>query len=85
MAQAADRARLLGRSIVVGCMDEDTSGGLVDFVTAQPVDLQAYSSSSWVNFPVIQSIEEEDGRGEQFFPSLESLVNTAIFNLVVFR
>lgn len=32
--------------------------------------------------PVIQVYRQKDGRGAQFFPSLESLVNTAIFNLV---
>jgi hypothetical protein len=85
VAQAAERVRLLGQTIVVGCQDDDTSGGLVDFVTAQPVALQAYSSSSWVNFPVLQAMQQRDGRGEQFFPSLQSLVNTAIFNVVVFR
>jgi len=83
VARAALSIRGLGRRIVVGCQDEDTSGGLADFITAQPIELQAYLTSSWANFPVLQSLQGNDGRGEQYFPSLQSLVNTAIFNLVV--
>jgi hypothetical protein len=84
VADAVERARKDdGRTIVVGCMDDDTSGGRVDFVTAQPIALQAYAASSWANFPVIQAQKGRDGRGEQYFPYLQSLVNTAIFNEVI--
>lgn len=55
----------------------------IDFVTQQPIALQAYSTASWANFPVLQSKLGKDGRGGQYFPSLQSLVNTAIFNTVV--
>ena len=83
-AGAAEMIRQDGKTIVVGCMDEDTSGGRVDFVTSQPIALQGYSAASWANFPVIQAQQEgRDGRGEQFFPGLQSLVNTDIFNQVV--
>ena len=83
IADAAEMLRRDGKTIVVGCMDEDTSGGRVDFVTAQPIALQAYSAASWANFPVIQAQQHgRDGRVEQYFPGLQSLVNTAIFNQV---
>jgi hypothetical protein len=81
VADAADMMRRMNRNIIVGCMDEDTSGGKIEFVTAQPIQLQGYSTSTWANFPVIQAREGNDGRAEQFFPSLQSLVNTAIFNI----
>jgi hypothetical protein len=84
VAQAAELARRVdGRTVVVGCQDKDTTGGMINFVTAQPIELQAYSSSTWVNFPVIQAQQGKDGRGEQYFPSLSSLVNTAVFNTII--
>jgi len=83
VADAVESARNLGRTIVVGCQDEDTSGGRVDFVTTQPIQLQGYHASSWANFPVIKSLQGRDGRGEQYFPGLQSLVNTAIFNIII--
>jgi hypothetical protein len=84
VAQAAELARKIdGRTIVVGCQDKDTTGGMIDFVTAQPIELQAYSTSTWASFPVIQEQQGKDGRGEQYFPSLGSLVNTAVFNTII--
>lgn len=79
-SDAVRQARQQGRTVVIGCMDYDTAGVSVDFVTVQPERLQAYSTSTWVNFPVIQENRGNDGRGKQFFPSLDSLVHTAIFN-----
>ena len=84
VVDAVERVRLDdGRTIVVGCTDNDTTGGRVDFVVAQPIALQAQATSSWANLPVIQAQKGRDGRGEQYFPSLQSLVNTAIFNQVI--
>jgi hypothetical protein len=84
VAQAAEMAGMIsGTEIVVGCQDADTTGGMINFVTAQPIELQAYSASSWVNFPVIQAQQGKDGRGEQYFPSLNSLVHTAVFNNII--
>jgi hypothetical protein len=85
VADAVERAQKDdGRTIVVGCMDDDTSGGRVNFVTAQPIALQAYAASSWANFPVIQAQKGHDGREEKYFPYLQSLVHTAIFNEAIF-
>jgi hypothetical protein len=84
VAQAAELARKIdGRTVVVGCQDKDTTGGMINFVTAQPIELQAYSTSTWASFPVIQEQQGKDGRGEQYFPSLGSLVNTAVFNTII--
>lgn len=85
VADAVDAAKAVspGRTIVVGCQDTDTSGGRINFVTAQPIELQGYSAATWANFPVMQSAQGKDGRGEQYFPSLQSLVNTAIYNIIV--
>jgi hypothetical protein len=84
VAKAAEMAsEINGREIVVGCSDEDPTGGKIDFVTALPIELQAYQSSSWANLPVIQSQLGKDGRGEQYFPSLASLINTDVFNTII--
>jgi hypothetical protein len=86
VAQAAASVQPMGRRVIVGCMDDaPTSNGttMVDFVTRQPETLQAYATSSWANFPVIQQARGRDGRQEQFFPSLSSLVHTAIFNVIL--
>lgn len=77
---AVEMAEAEGRSIVIGCTDNDTSAGGVDFVSKQPIELQAYSAASWANFPVIQAKAGNDGRGPDFFPSIDSLVSTDIFN-----
>ena len=81
VAQAAQAARELGRNIVVGCQD-DARGAPVDFVTRQPETLQGYATSTWANFPVMQALQGRDGRSKQYFPSLSSIVNTAIYSLV---
>ena len=81
LGQAVEQARQQqGQLIVAGCMDEDTGGTSIDFVTKQPQTLQAYSTSAWTNLPVIQQRRGNDGRGAKYFPSLSSLVNTAIYN-----
>lgn len=85
VAQAAASVQPMGRKVIVGCMDDvpKTNGTVpVDFVTRQPETLQAYATSTWANFPVIQQTRGRDGRSEQFFPSLSSLVHTAIFNVI---
>lgn len=69
------------RVVVSGCQDEDLSDGQVDFVTTQPIQLQGYQASSWSNFPIRQAMGGNDGR--QYFPSLESLVETAVYNVRV--
>ena len=76
-------ARAQGLSIFVGCQDLDTTGGAIDFVTQQPIELQAYQAASWASFPVLQAQLERDGRGDQFFPSLQTLVNTDIFSVIL--
>jgi hypothetical protein len=85
VANAVDAAKAAtpGRTIIVGCQDTDTSGGRVNFVTTQPIELLGYSVATWANFPVMQSIQGKNGRGEQYFPALQSLVNTAIYNIIV--
>lgn len=70
-------------TIVVGCMDDDTSGGKIDFVTTQPLTLQAFQTASFANFPVIQGMMGKNGRLPQYFPSTQSLVNTEIFNVLI--
>jgi len=80
LGRAAEQARRIGRTLVAGCMDEETGGSSIDFVTKQAQVLQGYATSAWSNFPVIQQLRGNDGRGTQFFPSLSSLVNTAVYS-----
>jgi hypothetical protein len=83
LSKAAESVVQMGRDVVVGCMDEAPANATgIDFVTRQPETLQAYATSTWANFPVIQELRGRDGRAEQFFPSLSSLVNTSIFNMI---
>ena len=79
----ANIAREQGLRIFVGCQDLDTTGGEIDFLTKQPIDLQAYQAASWASFPVLQTQQGQDGRGDQFFPSLQTLVNTGIFSVIL--
>jgi hypothetical protein len=78
--EAAELVRAQGQSVLVGCQDLDTTGGQIDFVTQQPIELQAYQAAVWAGFPVLQAQQGLEGRREQFFPSLQSLVNTGIFS-----
>lgn len=84
-AQAVEMAvgSSTGRQIVVGCMDEDTTGGNIDFVTKQPLELQAFQTYNFVQFPLRQSLEGVNGRNQQFFPSLSTQVRTDVFNVIV--
>lgn len=85
VALAVERAReLVNHTIVAGCQDEDPSGGIFDFVTGQPIALQAYQTASWGTLPVLQSLEGLNGRAGEFFPSLTSLLETDIFTSLVF-
>jgi hypothetical protein len=72
-----------GRKMIVGCQDNDPTNGRINFVTAQPIALQGYAAASWANFPTIQAKLGNDGRAAQYFPSLQSLVNTGIYNEVI--
>ena len=83
VSAAVTIARGQGMSIIVGCQDIDTTGGDIDFVTQQPIQLQAYQAAAMASFPVIQAGKGNDGRGEQFFPSLQTLVNTGIFSTIL--
>jgi hypothetical protein len=86
VAEAVAMARSMGQSILaVGCQDADTTGEdtTIDFVTTQPILLQGYSPATWVNFPVRQALEGNDGRAQFYFPSLSSLVNTAIYTIPI--
>jgi len=81
MGEAVEMARQAGFSIVSGCQDFDEGGAQgVDFVTAQPIDLQGYHASTWSNFPVVQEMAGMDGKMSQYFPASASLINTAIYN-----
>eukprot|EP00977_Amphora_coffeiformis_P023919 scaffold14699_cov170-Amphora_coffeaeformis.AAC.16 len=80
---AVEIVREQGTRVIVGCQDLDTTGGQVDFVTQQPIELQAYQAASWASFPVLQAQRGKDGRGDQFFPSLQTLVNTGIFSVIL--
>jgi hypothetical protein len=74
------------RQIIIGCQDMDPTNGRIDFYTAQPIALQAYMTASWANFPVLQqpnSNSNERQKQTQYFPSLQSLVHTAIYNTIV--
>jgi hypothetical protein len=88
VAEAAMRAKQeYNQTIVVGCQDDSESApsGSVDFVTAQPIELQAYQVTSWVNLPVEDASEGVDnGRANELFPSPTSFLNTAIYNIVIF-
>jgi hypothetical protein len=76
--------RTTNRTIVVGCQDGHADEhSNVDFVTQQPIALQAYAAASWANFPVIQGKLGKNARDRQYFPSLQSLIHTAIFNTVI--
>ena len=68
------------RRIVVGCQDDDPTNGRIDFYTAAPIALQGYMAASWATFPVLN---EGRRRKEPFFPSLQSLIHTAVFNTIV--
>ncbi|GAX28265.1 hypothetical protein FisN_27Hh084 [Fistulifera solaris] len=82
VAAAVAMARSMGQSIAtVGCQEADTTGGQIDFVTAQPVQIQGHTPASWVNFPVLQA--QLGQRGRQFFPSLDSIVHTDIFTIPI--
>jgi hypothetical protein len=86
VAQAVAMAITMGQKIrAVGCQDKDTSGdgASINFVTTQPILLEGYSPAAWANFPVRQALMGENGRGTQYFPSLASLVNTAIYTVPV--
>lgn len=83
LVRSTNAANGSSTTIVVGCQDDDTSGGKIDFVTTQPITLLGYSTSSWANFPVIQAQSGKNGRLPQYFPSLQSLVHTAIFNVLI--
>lgn len=80
---AVELVREQGSTVIVGCQDLDTTGGRVDFVTQQPIELQAYQAASWASFPVLQAQRGKDGRGDEFFPSLQTLVNTGIFSVIL--
>jgi len=85
VAQAAAMAQeMLNRTIIVGCQDEDTSGGLANFVTGQPIGLQAYQTASWATLPVLESLAGGNGRSDHNFPDLSSLLNTEIYTSLVF-
>ena len=71
-------------TIVLGCQDEDTGGRVVNFLTKQPVELQAYQTSSWSNLPVTESSAGQNGESPEYFPSLLSLLNTEIYSVVFF-
>jgi hypothetical protein len=78
------RAEDASRTIVAGCMDEDTSNGGINFITTQPIELQAVQAYSWTTLPVIQTDVGGDGETEQFFLSERTLIDTAIFSEVIF-
>lgn len=82
VSSAVSMARSMGQSIVaVGCQDADTTDGQIDYVAAQPIQLQGHTPASWVNFPVLQA--QSGQRGRQFFPSLDSIVHTDIFTVPI--
>ena len=81
-AAAAASNNSTGRILVVGCMDVDPVDYRLDFITTQPTRLQAQATSSWASFPVIQELKGRDGREPQYFPSLKSLIRTAIQNVM---
>jgi hypothetical protein len=83
VADAASLWRRMGKKIVVGCMDQDTSGGKVDFVTMQPLDLQGYSASSWANLPAIKAQQPQSSDNRRYFPGLQSLINTTVYNEII--
>jgi hypothetical protein len=86
VAEAVEAVRSLdpSRRIVAGCMDEDTSAGGINFVTTQPYELQAVQAHSWAVLPVVETEMGADGKAEEFFPSLLSLVETAIYSEVIY-
>jgi hypothetical protein len=86
VALAAQRAKdEFNQTIVVGCQDDDTSqNGYVNFVTAQPIELEAYHVASWVSLPVVDDIGNQTGRDRALFPAPPSFLNTDIYNIVIF-
>jgi hypothetical protein len=73
------------RLILVGCQDADPTMGRINFYTAPPLALQGYAAASWANYPVLQTNQRGsiDGRAREYFQSLQSLINTAIYNTVL--
>lgn len=77
-----------GNKIIIGCQDEDTSGGVIDYVTTQPIDEQMYHTSTYVQLPLQKAIIQNNnniivGRQNEYFPSLLSLIVTNIFSYPV--
>ena len=80
LGEAVMMARNNGISIVSGCQDYDQGFPPgIDFVTSQTIEQQAYQASVWANFPVLQEMSGNDGRSVQYFPGLDTFVNTAIY------
>jgi len=72
------------RTIILGCQDENTAGSAANFVTAQPMELQVYQSSAWTILPVIEAFGGQNETAGEYFPSLQSLVETDVFNQILF-
>jgi hypothetical protein len=64
------------QNIVVGCQDHDVVQGL-DYVTLQPVALQAATAAAWNNFAVSFGMA-----GAQSFPGLQTLVVTNVYSIL---
>jgi hypothetical protein len=69
-------AALSQQDIVVGCQDYDVVRGL-DYVTLQPIALQAATAAVWNNFAVAFGMA-----GAQSFPGLQTLVNTNVYSIL---
>jgi hypothetical protein len=80
---AVEQAREAGQTIIFGCQDADTTSGIANFVTAQPIHLEAFNTAVWASFPIIRAMQGVDGKGGQHFPGPQSLVNTAVYSILI--
>jgi hypothetical protein len=84
---AVSRAQVtMGKKIIMGCQDRDTTGGVIDYVTKTPDEEQMYHTTKFIQLPLQTSIGTNDilrGRQKDLFPSFLSLIVTNILSFPV--
>lgn len=77
-SRAAEQLRAT-RNVVVGCMDKDSTGGKVNFITKQAVGIQAWNAFAFTNLPLQMALMSEPTL-KPLFPSLSTQVSVEVFN-----
>lgn len=67
------------RTVLIGCMDEESMERFPDFTIKAPVTLQAFQVINFMTLPLLQAQSENEGRLDSFFPSLSTQVLTNVF------